>query len=144
MTKPIVVAYDGSEAGQRAVTLASDLAGHSGAPLLIAHVLEWSPYSFLTKEEIEERHTRRKEEMTRAEEVLVKPVVEGLKAKGLTVSSEIRFGNVADTLVEISKGVNASQIIIGRLGSAGLTARLFGSVTGTLAQIAPIPVTIVP
>ncbi|MBN8290757.1 universal stress protein [Rhodobacter sp. NTK016B] len=143
-TPPIVVAYDGSGAGERAVTLAQTFAESSGAALIVAHVLEWSPYSFLTKEEIEERHKRRKEEMTRAEQALVSPVVAKLQAAGLSVSSDIRFGHVAETLVEIAKASNASQIVIGRIGSSGLGARLFGSVTGTLAQIATVPVTIVP
>jgi len=34
--------------------------------------------------------------------------------------------------------------VVGRMGQSGLTARLFGSVAGTLAQAAPVPCTIVP
>ena len=33
------------------------------ASLTVAHVLEWSPYTFLTPEEIEERHARRTDEL---------------------------------------------------------------------------------
>ncbi|MCB1409034.1 MAG: universal stress protein [Rhodobacteraceae bacterium] len=144
MTKPIVVAFDGSDAGRRAVSLAADLAGSSGATLVVAHVLEWSPYSFLTQEELHERHKRRAQEVSRAEQALVQPVVDDLTARGLNATGEIRYGHVAETLVEIAQAHDAGQIVIGRLGAGGLSARLFGSVAGTLAQIAPVPVTIVP
>jgi nucleotide-binding universal stress UspA family protein len=144
MTHPIVIAVDGSEAGHRAVDHAVALASGSGAPLVVAHVLEWSPYSFLTPEELAERHKRREQELARAESAILAPVVQAIEAKGLSVSTEIRYGHVAETLVEIAKKRGASQIVTGRTGAGGLSARLFGSVAGTLAQIAPVPVTIVP
>lgn len=144
MTKPIVVAVDGSDAGRRAVAHAAELAQGSGAALVIALVLDWSPYSFLTQEELAERHKRREQELARAESALVAPVIKELAAKNLSASAEIRYGHVAETLVEIAKKHDASQIITGRTGAGGLSARLFGSVAGTLAQIAPVPVTIVP
>ena len=144
MTQTIVVAYDGSDAGRRAVALAADLAGHSGAQLIVAHVLEWSPYSFLTTEEVAERHKRRKQEMARAEEAVVTPIMAELSGKGISATSEIRYGHVAETLVDIARKHEATQIVIGRTGESGISARLFGSVAGTLAQIAPVAVTIVP
>lgn len=144
MTKPIVVAVDGSDAGRRAVACAAELAHGAGCALVIAHVLEWSPYSFLTPEELAERHKRREEELARANSALVAPVLKDIEAKGLSASTEIRYGHVAETLVEIAKQHDAKQIVIGRTGHGGLSTRLFGSVTGTLAQIAPVPVTIVP
>ncbi|MEZ5752587.1 MAG: universal stress protein [Paracoccaceae bacterium] len=144
MTKPIVVAVDGSDAGRRAVAHAAELASGAGASLVIAHILEWSPYSFLTQEELAERHKRREQELARAETALVSPLIAELAAKGLSARAAIRYGHVAETLVEIAKAEGASQIVTGRTGAGGLSARLFGSVAGTLAQIAPVPVTIVP
>lgn len=144
MSKPIVVAYDASDAGRRAVELATQMASSSGASLIVAHVLEWSPYSFLTPEEIEERHKRRSEELARAETHVVAPIMADLAAKGISAQSEIRYGNVADTLSEIATAKDAAHIVVGRTGHQGLATRLLGAVTGSLAQIAPVPVTIVP
>lgn len=144
MPQNIVVGYDGSESGRSALDFALDLAKARGAGLVVAHVLEWSPYSFLTPEEIEERHKRRSDELDRAETAILVPAVKALESKGITVKTALKYGHIAETLIRIAKDEGASQIVIGRTGHSGLSARLFGSVAGTLAQAAPVPVTIVP
>lgn len=144
MSKRFVVGYDGSEESKRAVQFAVTQAKSADAAIVIAHVLEWSPYSFLTPEELEERHKRRKEELSRAETALMAPIKDSLSGSGVTVETEMRYGHVADTLAKIAKDVGAEQMFIGRTGESGLTARVFGSVAGSLAQVAPVPCTIVP
>lgn len=47
MSRKIVVGYDGSEASQRALDFAITRASAQGDSIIVAHVLEWSPYSFL-------------------------------------------------------------------------------------------------
>lgn len=144
MSNVIVVGYDDSPSSQRAVEFAKGLAKEAGASLVIAHVLDWSPYSFLTPTELEERHKRRKEELSRAEDALLKPVVENLAAEGLKVDSVIRYGKIADTLCEIATEKGAQQLIIGRIGEDGVIARFFGSVAGAVAMSSPVPCTIIP
>ncbi|WP_425404413.1 universal stress protein [Hwanghaeella sp.] len=144
MANVLVVGFEPSPAGERAVTFAVDLAKLSGSSLHIVHVLEWSPYSFLTPEEIEERHARRKEELSRAKESIIDPLVKKLGASGVSVETSIRYGHVAETLAAVAKDAGASQIIVGRTGAPGLASRLFGSVAGALAQASPVPCTIVP
>lgn len=144
MSNKFVVAFDDSASSRRAVDFAVDRARLSGAELIMVHVLEWSPYSFLTPTEIEERHKRRQEELKRAEEAIVKPMVDKMSKSGLTITTEIRFGQVADTLIDIARDHGAAQIIIGRTGQTTMASRLFGSVAGTLAQASPVPCTIVP
>ena len=144
MPSKIVVGFDGSESAQRALDFAVKQAKAKGAGLVIAHVLEWSPYSFLTPTELEERHKRRAEELERAETALLNPVVVSLKDSGVEVSTALKYGHIAETLVSVTKDSGASQIVIGRTGHSSLSSRLFGSVAGSLAQAAPVPVTIVP
>jgi nucleotide-binding universal stress UspA family protein len=144
MTRKIVVAFDESEAGKRAVVHAARLAEEGATRLIVAHVLEWSPYSFLSAQELAERHKRREEELGRAREALVAPVLRDLAARGIDAEAEIRYGHVAETLAEIARETGAESIVVGRTGSAGMASRLFGSVAVTLAQIAPVPLTIVP
>jgi len=144
MSELYVVAYDDSRASQRALDFAVERARRNGARLMIAHVLEWSPYSFLTPEELEERHARRTEEMSRAKTALIDPVVQATEAKGVEATATIRYGNVADTLCAVAEEAGAVQIFIGRTGTAGIATRVFGSVVGSLAQSAPVPCTIVP
>ena len=144
MSNKYVVACDGSPASARALQFAIDQAKSNGASILIAHVLEWSPYSFLTPEEIEERHKRRSEELDRAKTALVDKLVEHVSSAGIKVESEIRYGHVTETLADIAKQEGVSQLFIGRMGQSNIAARVFGSVAGTMAQIAPVPCTIVP
>ena len=63
---------------------------------------------------------------------------------GVSATSALRYGQVAETLCAIIKDTGASQVVIGRTGHSELASRLFGSVAGTLAQASPVPVTIVP
>ncbi len=144
MSRKIVVGYDGSQSAQAALDFSVSLAKAEGGSVVVAHVLEWSPYSFLTPQELEERHKRRGEELERAETAVLKPIVDKLSGSGVTVSTALKYGHITDTLCKIAKDEGADQIVIGRTGHSGLATRIFGSVAGSLAQAAPVPVTIVP
>lgn len=144
MSKKIVVGYDGSEGAANALEFAAGLAKASGAGLVIAHVLEWSPYTFLTPNEIEERHARRKEELERADKAVLAPVLKKLEGSGLEVTSALRYGHIAETLIKIAEDEHVEHLVIGRTGHSSLSTRIFGSVAGSLAQAAPVPITIVP
>lgn len=95
MFRKILVCYDDSEASRRALTFAAAHSSAIGATLVVAHVLEWSPYSFLTPNELEEWHKRRTEELARAESALIAPVVKDLAGRGLTIETELKYGRVA-------------------------------------------------
>ena len=144
MSTKYVVACDGSEAAERALKFAMDEAKEHNAEIVLAFVLEWSPYAFLTPEELEERHKRRKEELKRAHEAIVDPLLKKLSDAGIKGDAEIRYGHVAETLVQIAEDVKARQIYVGRTGHSAIANRLFGSVASSMAQIAPVPCTIVP
>ena len=144
MTAKFLIGYDGSPASKRAAEFALERARMQGASLIIAHVLEWSPYSFLTPEEIEERHKRRSEELARAEAAVIAPLKASLADSGVEVETVIRYGHIADTLCDIAEKSDVSQIFIGRDGSSAIAARVFGSVAGSLVQAAPVACTIVP
>ncbi|MFT5115657.1 MAG: nucleotide-binding universal stress UspA family protein [Parasphingorhabdus sp.] len=144
MSTKYVAACDGSSASGRAVKVAVEQAKMSGASLLLVHVLEWSPYSFLTPEEIEERHKRRNEELKRAELALVEPLITSLTSQGVEASAMIRYGHVTQTLADIAEQEGAAQIFIGRTGQSTLSKLVFGSVAASIAQIATVPCTIVP
>lgn len=144
MSKKIVLGFDNSESAKSALSFAVNIAKAEGADLVVAHVLEWSPYSFLTADELAERHKRRNEELQRAESALLKPVMTQLEGQGVNASSVLRYGHIAETLCAIIKDENATQVVIGRTGHSSLSSRLFGSVAGSLAQASPVPVTIVP
>lgn len=137
-----VVAYDGSHSA--VVDYAIKRARAASANLHIVHVLEWSPFAFLTPEEIEQRHAERSKELARAEKELLQPMLDRARAAGLEVSAEAKFGSPVSLLCDIAKQKNAEMMFVGRTGDLPLKERVFGSVAVGLAQASPVPLTIVP
>ena len=144
MSQKIIVGYDGGASSKRALAFAVKEAKQHGGSVVLAHVLEWSPYAFLTATELEERHKRRNEELERANSALVEPVKASYADQGVTIEAEVRYGHIVKTLCTIAEEHKSEQIVIGRRGDSGMSAMLFGSVAGSLAQVSPVAVTIVP
>lgn len=144
MTETLLVGVDGSEGGARAAAFAAERAKSGSARLIVAYVIEWSPYSFNTPEENEQRHKRREEEIARAESGVLQPLVASLKKGGTDAEGIVRHGHAAEVLSNMATEHKASQIFIGRRGLSKLQALLFGSVAGSLVQISPVPVTVIP
>ena len=112
--------------------------------VLVAHVIEWSPFSFNTVEENEVRHKRREDELDRAHAEVVDPVVAMLREKGIDAEGLIRHGHIAKTLNALAGEHDVDALVVGRQGAGHLVAQLFGSVSGSLIQLADRPVTVVP
>lgn len=138
-----VVAYEGADDSASTLDYAIERAKRAGARLLIMHVLEWSPYSFLTPTELEERHVRRKQEMDRAKSAIIDPAVAKAKAAGVEADGSMTYGNVVQLICKTAEESGATQVFVGRSGG-GLSSRVFGSVTIGLAEAATVPVVIVP
>lgn len=144
MSQVYLVGVDCSDCSNRAVDYAAEEAAAHGARLIIAHVIEWSPYSFNTNEENAERHKRREAELDRAHSEIVDPVVEKLKGNGIDAQGVVRHGHIAKTLKALAQEFAATSVVLGRHGETGLVSQLFGSVPGSLVQMADCPVTVVP
>ncbi len=144
MTTKILIGLDGHGSGERAMAYAQRQANLIGnCEVLVAYIVEWSPYSFQTAEENAERHKRREEEIELATSRIVDPAVEALKAAGFAASGVVRHGDVAETLNRLTVENGGSQIIVGRASSDGFTKRIFGSSTQNLVMHADVPVTVV-
>ena len=144
MTVKIVIGLDGTDTGERALAFARDLASKiDSCELLAIYVIEWSPFTFQTAEENEQRHKRREEEIDLAMKRIVDPAVTALKDAGFNARGMVRHGDVADTLNKLTVENGGSQIIVGRASSDGFAKRLFGSSTQNLVMHADVPVTVV-
>lgn len=141
----ILVGLDGSDAGARALEFAKEQARQMGdCTIAICYVIEWSPFSFQTPEENEQRHKRREEELALAHERILDPALKQTEAAGFQVTGILRHGDAADILDSVARKHQAIQIVVGRVGARGLKERLFGGVTGRLVASASVPVTIIP
>ena len=144
MSTKIVVGVDGADSGDRALVFAKDLAGRTeDCELIIAYVIEWSPFSFHTAEENEMRHKRREEELETAHSRIVDPAVSALQAAGFNAKGIVRHGDVAETLNAIGIEESASQLVVARRSESGFAKRIFGSSTQNLVMHADVPVTVV-
>ena len=144
MLNKFLVAVEGSAGSRRAVNHAIEHAKASNAELVLAHVIDWSPYSFHTPEELSARHKRREEELTRAKDIVLAPIKKLVEDAGVKSSAEVRHGKGAETLAEMAKEHEVAQIIAGRSGESGVTTMLFGTTSSKLVQISTVPVLIVP
>ncbi len=144
MSNTFLVAVDGSKGSIRAAEFATERALASKSELILAYVIEWSPYSFHTPDELAERHKRREEEIERAQSTVLEPIAKSVKAKGVKVEVVVHHGHPTETLVDLAKERGATQIFIGRKGESRVASLLFGSVAGSLVQTSPVPVTVVP
>lgn len=144
MSQVLLVGTDCSNCSNRALDYAKEWAKQAGLKLYVAHVIEWSPFSFNTPQELEQRHKRREDELDRAHAQVIDPIIEKFTAEGIDAHGVIRHGHPAETLNELANELGATNIIIGRRGQSAIKAKLFGSATSTLVQIADHPVTVVP
>ncbi len=144
MSNKILVALDGSDGSKRALNVAADHARLTGSDLVLAYVIDWSPYSFHTPQELEERHQRRESEIQRANDSILTPEIAALKADGLNVETVVHHGKIAETLLELGTQYGVTQVYIGRRGESRVQTMIFGSVSATLVQASTVPVTVVP
>jgi len=144
MTETIVIGLDGAGTGERALTFAKDLAGKiGGCELLVAYVIEWSPFTFQTAEENAQRHKRREEELALANSRIIDPAIKALADAGFAARGVVQHGDVAETLNGIAKEHGGTQIVVGRASASGFSKRIFGSSTQNLVMHADVPVTVV-
>jgi len=144
MSKVLLVGVDGSECSRRALEFAVHSAETGRCEVVVAHVINWSPFSFTTPQENEERHRRRATELNRAHREIVDPAVDRVSSNGLTASGVVRHGHPAETICQMADECGASHIVIGKTGTSRIRAQLFGSVAISLVQISSQPVTVVP
>lgn len=144
MSSVLMVGVDCSACGGRAIEYAERHAKRAHVHLYVAHVIEWSPFTFSTAEENAERHKRREEEIQRAHIEVIDPIVKRLQGAGVEATGLVRHGHVAETLNVLAGEHDVTNIIIGRQGTSMLKAHVFGSVGSRLVQVADCAVTVVP
>jgi nucleotide-binding universal stress UspA family protein len=138
MFSTMVVATDGSEHGDRAVTTAHRLAVESRARVVVVHVKELllgksAGYPVAADE--------------RDLEAKIEQQISNMKAAG--VDAELRehaivLGGPAPLIAGDAEQVGADLIVAGTHGHNPVVGLLLGSVTQRLLSIAPCPVLVVP
>jgi nucleotide-binding universal stress UspA family protein len=139
-----LVGVDGSEGGHRAFAHALRAARRDGARLLVAHVIDWSPYTVMPPQDLADQHRRHDEQLAHATGTVLEPLAVEARAAGVEVEILARHGHAAATLAGVADERGAVQIFVGRHGHSRVHEVLFGSVPLALVHKAAVPVTVVP
>jgi nucleotide-binding universal stress UspA family protein len=138
MFRTIVWATDGSEAADRALPYARELASGDGAKLIVVHCNELlvgraGGYPVLADEdELADK---------------IRDQVAMLNDEGVDATLEFVAGitpHAAHMIAQVAREVAADAIVVGTRGHAPVAGLLLGSVTQRLLHIAPCPVLAVP
>jgi nucleotide-binding universal stress UspA family protein len=138
MFKVIVVATDGSDSGDLAMSFAKDLAAEQRSRLLVVHVDELIParggaqHSVVLEPEVKTR---------------IAGQVAEFQAAGLDAQFEVHqvvVSGPAHAIADAAVATQADLIVLGSVGSGPLKGLLLGSVAHRLLQIAPCPVLVIP
>ncbi len=136
MIKRILVPLDGSEASEKALAYAADLAKFSSATItMLTVVLRFQ--SSLPRVEQLEAHSKKL-----ALDYL-RPVQERLRGQGIDSDVLVECGQPADVIAEVAKRQQADLIVMSTHGAGSSGKYAMGSVALKVLQVAPCPVTMV-
>lgn len=142
MYKRILMAYDGSEAGQKALLEARGLAGWGNAQMHLIAVMP-PPAAFIGGEggvyDLGLEEQERKEYQAILEDGLAR-----LREAGHTVTGEVVVGEAVVEIAECAKRIEADLIVVGHKHLDSWAARWWrGSVSKALIEQAPCNVLVV-
>lgn len=139
MYKRILLAYDGSDAGQKALLDIRELAQWSQSELVLVAVMP-STMSFVGLEggvydmELEERERKKFE-------AVLKDGLNRLEAMGFTARGEVVMGEAVEEIAKYARKVEADLIVVGHKHLGSWAARWWrGSISGALVEHAPCSV----
>lgn len=145
----VLVGVDTSRLSRCAARFTLERAVRYNWSVTIIYVINWSPYKLSTKEDNERRPLKRKQEISRAESDVIKPLMEWISAENLypdpsRITTLIRHGRPSETIVNMAKGGGYDLIVVGRAGESSFRSAFFGSTASRVAQNSPVPVVVVP
>ncbi len=126
MLKHLLWATDFSETSQVALEWGVALASLTNAKMTLLHIAEAAE---ATDAKLAAEHRQKLEE-----------IAEQLRQNGLTVTTSVRPGQAAQTIVQTASEVGADLIVLGAHGHTSFREKLLGSTTEQVLQTSPVPV----
>ena len=142
----VLVATDGSEPSQRAVTRAAKLAAASGQTLYIVNVIRdmQFPQALSRMAEVERLVGTRSDVLNYVAQKILRDAKEHAKKAGAkSVELLTANGDPATRIVETAASKGADMIVVGTRGLGGMAGALLGSVSRKVSNLAEQDVLIV-
>ncbi len=140
----IVLAIDGSKFSEAAIHAVTEQARAQDTEIQVLHVVE--PPSLLVAREMggyDRALDAVWEAETKEAEALVTKVADGLRSKGLKVTTTVEQGDPKSKIIDAASKWHADLIVVGSHGRRGLGHFLLGSVSEAVARHASCSVEIV-
>jgi nucleotide-binding universal stress UspA family protein len=133
--RKILLAYNGSQDGKRALLECADLAGFLGAETHLLAVASMPPSLFLTEGFVPEELLE--EEKKRTQSVLDEGI-RTLRERGFNATGQLAVGEPVEEVVRLAKSLGVDLIVVGHNQHSSFAARWWkGSVGATLLDHAP-------
>jgi nucleotide-binding universal stress UspA family protein len=133
--RKILLAYNGSQDGKRALLECADLAGFLGAETHLLAVASMPPSLFLTEGFVPEELLE--EEKKRTQSVLDEGI-RTLRERGFNATGQLAVGEPVEEVVRLAKSLGVDLIVVGHNQHSSFAARWWKSSVGaTLLDHAP-------
>jgi len=138
MFERILAPLDGSSEAAHAIPLVARLARLIGGSVILLQALDrvtevtkyaaasLAPYTITSD--------------TEGAQAYLDGVATVISGEGVAVETEVRSGNIGETIVEVAREKNADTIILNSHGRTGILERLLGSVAEHVSRDTPVPV----
>jgi nucleotide-binding universal stress UspA family protein len=131
----ILLAYDGSQEGKRALLECADLASFLQADTCLLAVATMPPSLFLTEGFVPEELLEEEKKRTQA---VLEEGIRTMRDRGFSVSGQLAVGEPVEEICRMAKSMSADLIIVGHNQKTSFAARWWkGSVGASLLDYAP-------
>ena len=138
--RKILLAYNGSQEGKRALLECADLAGFLGAETHLLAVASMPPSLFLTEGFVPEELLE--EEKKRTQSVLDEGI-RTLRERGFNATGHLAVGEPVEEVVRLAKSLSVDLVVVGHNQHSSFAARWWkGSVGASLLDYAPCSILI--
>ena len=134
----LLVPVDFTDASNRALDLAVDLATRIGAKVSILHAYQIPSYTFPEGAFIPSIDLVKG--MTDAASRQLSELVARRSTPTLKLESHLVSGNAAEAVIDTAQKIGADAIVMGAHGAGAFERALLGSVASKVIRLAPIPV----
>jgi nucleotide-binding universal stress UspA family protein len=136
----ILLAYNGSQEGKRALLECADLAGFLRADTHLLAVASMPPSLFLTEGFVPEELLEEEKKRTQA---VLDEGIRGLRERGFNASGHLAVGEPVEEICRLAKQLGVDLIVLGHNQNTSFTARWWkGSVGASLLDYAPCSILI--